>query len=337
MGSRPSVLKNVNRELFVVFLLIAGVGALNAFVVQQRGFLNLYYLPVVLASYCLGRRKGVESAVLAVLLVAWLALLDRSAFASIHPQVIARLNQVQPGLVSATQLAVLRWVDIALWGGFLILTACAVGTLYDTKQRAFKDLKEAYRGVLEILSKFIDCADRYTEAHSQRVSELSSTIAYELGLEEERVEDIRVAALLHDVGKIDISIDVIRKASSLTDEEWEQIREHPSLGARMVRSVGGVLRNAVPLIMAHHERYSGTGYYKLKGDEIPLGARIIAVADAFDAMTIDRTYQKARPVSAAYEEIVKGKGDQFDPGAVEAFCQVVNRKRGAMRRVAVPA
>jgi len=178
--------------------------------------------------------------------------------------------------------------------------------------------------VLDILSKFIDCADRYTEAHSQRVSELSATIACELGMEESRIEDIRVAALLHDVGKIDISIDLIRKASSLTEEEWQKIREHPVLGASLVRSVGGILRNAVPLIMAHHERYDGTGYRQLRGEDIPLGARIIALADAYDAMTIDRTYQRARPQAEAIEEILNGAGDQFDPMVVKAFCNVVN-------------
>ena len=214
-----------------------------------------------------------------------------------------------------------------------------MGTLYDSKQEAFVHLKEAYQGVLEILSKFIDCADRYTEAHSQRVSELAVRIAQGMDLPEPRIEDIRVAGLLHDVGKIDISIDVIRKASSLTDEEWQQIRQHPVLGADLARSVGGILRNAVPLIMAHHERYSGTGYYKLKGEEIPLGARIIAVADAYDAMTIDRTYQKARPASEAYDEILKGAGTQFDPDVVDAFCNIMHRERGAMHQAAtaIPA
>ena len=105
----------------------------------------------------------------------------------------------------------------------------------------------------------------------------------------------------------------------------------------MVRSVGGILRNAVPLIMAHHERYGGTGYHKLKGDEIPLGARVIALADAFDAMTIDRTYRRARPRAEAVEEIVKGAGDQFDPIVVKAFCRLVEDEAPCASLAAVPA
>jgi len=319
--------QDVNRELVIVLLLIGGMGLLNLVVVQQRGFLNLYYLPVVLASYCLGRRKGVSAAVLAVLVVVWFAVVDPGAFASVDPAVVSFLTTARPDLLNPMHVEMFRWLDIVLWGGFLILTAYAVGTLYDTKQRAFSEVKEAYEGVLAILSKFIDCADRYTEAHSQRVSQYAEATARELDMSELEVEDIRVASLLHDVGKIDVSLDVIRKASSLTDEEWAQIREHPALGVELVRPVGGILRNAVPLIMAHHERYNGTGYYKLKGDEIPLGARVIAVADAFDAMTIDRTYQKARSRAEALGEIKRGAGDQFDPNVAAAFLRVLDAEQ----------
>ena len=132
-----------------------------------------------------------------------------------------------------------------------------------------------------------------------------------------------MAAMLHDVGKLDLSVELIRKASSLSDEEWQQIREHPARGANMVRSIGGILRNAVPIIMAHHEQYAGTGYYRLKGEEIPMGARIIAVADTYDAMTTDRPYQKARAPWDAMDQIEKASGRQFDRQVVAAFRKVL--------------
>lgn len=119
MNGIRSFLKDVNRELLIVLLLIGGLGVLNTVILQQRGFLNLYYLPIVVASYSLGRRKGVEAAILAVLLVAWLALIDPAAFATINPETTRLLASARPGLVSVTELEVLRWLDIVLWGGFL--------------------------------------------------------------------------------------------------------------------------------------------------------------------------------------------------------------------------
>jgi putative nucleotidyltransferase with HDIG domain len=320
----------------VVLLLIGVLGMLNLMVLQQRAFLNLYYLPVVLASYWLGRRKGVGAAVLAVLVVVWFALIDPANFANMDPQIVTFLTVTKPDLLTREQVEVFRWLDITLWGSFLILTSYAVGTLYDHKQQAFSEVRQAYEGVLQILSKFIDCADRYTEAHSIRVAGYAEAIARELGVKESEVEDIRVAAMLHDVGKLDVSIDVIRKASSLNDEEWAQIREHPALGANIVRSVGGVLRNAVPIILAHHEQYDGSGYYRLKGDDIPLGARVVAVADAFDAITTDRPYQKGRSTREAMQQIESGSGQQFDPEVVDAFHRAVRNDEGLIVRLRAP-
>lgn len=306
-GARP--------EYIIVFLLIAILGLLNALQFEQRAFLNFYYLPVVLAGYLLGRAGGVMSAVASISVVVLYSVLNADVVANSG--------------VTVREF----WADITLWGGFLVLTGGALGHLYEARLEAYEDLTKAYDGVLEILVKFIDTADRYTEAHSVRVSILSTEIARQLQLPPNEVEDIRVAALLHDVGKLDVSIDVIRKAGKLDDDEWEQLKKHPEHGANIVRSVGGLLSNAVPLILFHHEQYSGNGYYKRKGQQIPLGSRIIAVADAFDAMTTDRPYQKARQSWEALEIIQDGAGDHFDPEVVDAFTEVMRRRPAGVQRV----
>ena len=307
-GARP--------EYVIVFLLIAILGLINYVGGGQRFFLNFYFLPVVVAGYLLGIRGGVMASVASI-------------------SIVVLFYQVFNRDLIPSESAAARdwWADLALWGGFLILSGGAVGKLYERADLALKDLHQAYSGVLEILVKFIDTADRYTEAHSVRVSILSTEVARELSLPEQDIEDIRVAALLHDVGKLDVSIDVIRKAGKLDDDEWEQLKKHPEHGANIVETMGGMLSNAVPIILFHHEQFNGNGYYGRKGDQIPLGARIIAVADAFDAMTTDRPYQKARQTWEALEIIEKGSGQHFDPQIVAAFASVMKRRPAGVQRV----
>lgn len=310
-----SKLGRARPEYIVVFLLVAILGLLNILEFDQRAFLNFYFLPVVLAGYLLGRAGGVMTAVASVAIVVLFTLTSGNVL-----------------LGSGSELD--KWVDIALWGGFLVLTGGATGHLYELRDAAFKDLRQAYEGVLEILVKFIDTADRYTEAHSVRVSILSTEIARQMSLSEGDVEDVRVAALLHDVGKLDVSIDVIRKAGKLNDDEWSELKTHPQKGARLIEGMGGMLSNAVPMILFHHEQYGGGGYYEREGEQIPLGSRIIAVADSFDAMTTDRPYQQARQTWEALEIIQSGAGSQFDPDVVEAFVEVMRRRPAGVQRIA---
>lgn len=301
-------------EYIIVFLLIAILGLVTSLGEGQRFFLNFYFLPVVVAGYTLGIRGGVMASVASISII------------------VLFYQIVRPDLVPV-EYATEFWADLTLWGGFLVLSGGAMGKLYERSDLAMKDLEQAYSGVLEILVKFIDTADRYTEAHSVRVSILSTEIARELSLSEQEIENVRVAALLHDVGKLDVSIDVIRKAGKLEDEEWEQLKKHPEHGANIVEQMGGMLSGAVPIILFHHEQFNGNGYYGRKGEQIPLGARIIAVADAFDAMTTDRPYQKARQTWEALEIIEKGKGEHFDPQVVEAFASVMRRRPEGVQRV----
>jgi putative nucleotidyltransferase with HDIG domain len=213
------------------------------------------------------------------------------------------------------------------WAGFLILATVAVGTLYERNEQRLKELKNAYVGILEILSKYLESTDRYTKGHSVRVAELATEIAIAMELPRSEVENIRVAGLLHDIGKMEISGEILQKAAALSSEEKELMDLHTVKGAYILTAVGGVLKEVVPIVVAHHKHFIDT----LEGNyadamKIPLGARVVAVADAFDAMTTDRPYRKGIPPWEAFEEILAKTGKQFDPVVVGAFKQVVREK-----------
>jgi putative nucleotidyltransferase with HDIG domain len=216
---------------------------------------------------------------------------------------------------------------LSSWSGFLILASVAVGTLYEQNERRLLDLKNAYVGILEILSKYLESTDRYTKGHSVRVSELAMEIAIAMELPRPEVENIRVAGLLHDIGKIEISGEILTKAAELSTEERELIDTHAVKGAYILSAVGAVLKEVVPIVIAHHKYFVDS----LAADErdsrkIPLGARIVAVADSFDAMTTDRPYRKGMPPWEALEELVANAGKQFDPEVVTAFKRVITER-----------
>jgi putative nucleotidyltransferase with HDIG domain len=300
--------KNFEAILIFAILLSAFLG--TYFLDDPSIVLNFYYLPVLVASYFLGRRMGLLTAILSILLVLICALVFPSRFFSQNMllQGIGRLSS---------------------WGGFLILASITVGSLYEMNDRRLHDLKNAYVGIVEILSKYLESTDRYTKGHSVRVSELAMEVAIAMDLHRTDVENIRVAGLLHDIGKIEVSGQILRKAANLTSEEREQINKHAEKGARILSSVGSVLKEVVPIVMAHHEYFSSNDDGRSgtsKEGEIPLGARILAVADSFDAMTTDRPYRKGMPPWQAREEITVNSGKQFDPQVVEAFKRVIDKK-----------
>jgi putative nucleotidyltransferase with HDIG domain len=193
-----------------------------------------------------------------------------------------------------------------------------MGTLYEHRATQINEMRETYHGVLMILRHFI-AKDTYTENHSYRVSIYAATIATALDLPPDRVEDVRAAALLHDIGKLDVSRDLLYKAARLTKEEFEQMQEHVSKGVAILEPVGGSLRRVIPIVLSHHDKFDGSGYHPNRGDEIPIEARIISVADVYDSLTSDRPYRKAMSTFEAKEIIVKGSGTDFDPQVVNAF------------------
>ena len=187
------------------------------------------------------------------------------------------------------------------------------------------EVELSYDSTLKVLMAALDTKDAVTQGHSERVSRLTVTLAKEMGIPQEKLVDIERGALLHDVGKIGVPDAVLRKPDSLDDDEWEAMKKHPMLAGLMVSKVG-FLEGAIPILLYHHERYDGSGYpFGLKGEAIPLDARIFTVVDSFDAMTSDRPYRDAIHPDEALREIQRNAGIQFDPQVVKAFARVVAR------------
>ncbi|MEU9022647.1 HD-GYP domain-containing protein [Actinomadura sp. NPDC048394] len=185
--------------------------------------------------------------------------------------------------------------------------------------------QQAHAATLAALCQAVETKDFYTRGHSERVSRGSVMIAQEIGMRADRVEAIRYAGMLHDVGKLGVPTKVLQKSGSLTEEEFAAIQLHPMRGLEIVREIG-FLDEALAGIMHHHEKVNGRGYpMGLAGDEIPEFARVISVADAFDSMTSTRSYRAARTVAEAVAELRRGMGDHFDPVMVEAFLRALDR------------
>jgi putative two-component system response regulator len=183
-------------------------------------------------------------------------------------------------------------------------------------------IRASFFNAVTALAYALEAKDVYTSGHSQRVTEISVAVAGHLGLSKEDIEKIRLAGLVHDIGKIGVRESVLNKPVSLSDEEFEHVRLHSQTGERILKPIVGD-EEILKAVRHHHERYDGTGYPDgLKGEQIPLLARIIAVADTFDAMTSERPYRKALTGEAACAEIERCRGSQFDPEVADAFLEI---------------
>lgn len=299
-----NALNEANKELWLFLMMFGIAAALNFTLASDRIMLGFYVLPTIFSAYFFGRRHAtltaLASTLLVILIVHWNPLLFREQ--------------------DSIKLAGEKWYDIAIWGGTLMVTAYAMGTLYERKEARVRELRATYHGVLLILQQFIS-RDEYTEYHSYRVAVYATKIAECMGFDSERIEDVRAASLLHDIGKIEISRELLHRAASLTENERKEMMAHVEKGVRVISPVGGSLRRIIPIILAHHEKFDGSGPRSARGNEIPLEARIITVADVYDALVSDRPYRKAMSPLEAKEIIVKGSGTDFDPKVVKAFLQ----------------
>jgi len=199
----------------------------------------------------------------------------------------------------------------------------AFNDLIRSLDAAEAETRAAYLGSIRALAAALDARDPYTAGHSERVSTLSVMMGRVMNLPPKEIEVLRLGALLHDIGKIGVSDQILRKNGPLTTEEFEQIKRHPALGARILRQVP-FLASHLPIVELHHERPDGRGYpFGLRGEDIPLAARIVHVADAFDAMTSARAYRAARGSSEAFAELQRFSGTQFDSVCVEALLAAI--------------
>jgi putative nucleotidyltransferase with HDIG domain len=226
-------------------------------------------------------------------------------------------------------VAWMRWTSLGLWAGFLFVTSYTMASLAARDAARIAELERTYTGVLEIMAKFIDSIDRSTENHSRRVAERSVEVARVLGMPESGIESLRVAAYLHDIGKVDVSAEVLGKAAQLSAEERAELERHVDYGTEMLQRVGGLLAHVVPLVLYHHERWDGRGYKGLAGEAIPLGSRIIAVCDTYDAIVADRPYRRGRSHAHAMEILRAERGTQFDPAVVDAFLTLFDDEAAA--------
>jgi len=301
-------LSEVNKELWLVLSMISIIGIMNYLVTGHRMLLGLYTLPTLFSAYFYGRKHAVLTAVASILLVGLFGYYKPSIFS----------------LPSLPAMPDHRWFEMAAWGGILLVTAYFMGTLYDRNAAKLAELRQTYRGLLVILRQFIS-KDKYTENHCYRVSIYAAKIATYLGIDADRIEDIRSAALLHDIGKLDINRELLYKASQLTTEEFDGMKKHVEMGTDILEPVGGPMGRIIPLILSHHDKYDGSGYHPETGKKIPLESGIITVADVYDALVSDRPYRKAMSPFEAKDILLKGSGTEFDPKVVDAFLKAFQK------------
>ncbi len=303
-------LEQVNKELWLIASMFVIAGVMNYMVTGHRLLLGFYTLPTLMSAYYYGRRHATLTALASVLMVI----------------LVVHFNPVLFKQPVTVEIMDGKWYDIACWGLILMITGYAMGTLYERNQARLKELRQTYQGLIVILRHFIS-KDKYTENHCYRVSIYAVKIASYLGFTADRIEDIRSAALLHDIGKVDISRELLYKAAKLNWDEYQGLKSHVDKGVDMLSTVSNTpLGRIIPIILGHHERFDGSGYFAQHGENIPLESRVLAVADVYDALISDRPYRKAMSPFQAREIIVQGAGTDFDPKVVKAFLRAFDRR-----------
>jgi HD-GYP domain-containing protein (c-di-GMP phosphodiesterase class II) len=213
------------------------------------------------------------------------------------------------------------------WGQEILMTVAQQAIIGIKNIQLYEEQQKIILGSLKSLVTLLDLRIPREYTHSAYFSFLVCAIGEEMRLNEKQIESLKYASLLHDAGKIDIPEEILTKTGKLTPYEYKLIRRHPVKGAEILKSLQ-ILKPAIPIIMHHHERYDGTGYpSRLKKGQIPIGARIMAVADAFEAMVYGRPYRERIRVASAIKEIKKKSQTQFDPRVVEAFLRVIKTRK----------
>ena len=229
------------------------------------------------------------------------------------------VNKQVNGPVTSSPLNSLGHDEIGSMEATLLEASALMLGSHANNHRLFQDLEQLIVGITHTLVGSIEARDAYTSGHSDRVAMMGRALANKLGLSREQCQDIFLCGLLHDIGKIGIPDHILQKPGRLTDEEFAAIKTHPEIGARLLRGLRP-LEKLLPGVLHHHESVDGSGYpHGLKGDEIPLMARILAVADAFDAMTSDRPYRTGMPLAKAESILREGRGTQWDTAVIDAF------------------
>ena len=194
-------------------------------------------------------------------------------------------------------------------------------------------LEEAYLSTIQTLRYTVEAKDTYTRGHSDRVSEYSVLLGKYLNLSDKELKDLQIGGLFHDIGKLGVPDAILKKQSKLTDDEYSEIKNHPSIGAHILSSAT-IFQDIIPIVKHHHEKYDGTGYPgQLKGEDIPYLARIAAIADTFDAMTSKRSYRDSLPIDVVISEFERCKGTQFDPNLANVFLDILKNHYDEIKEI----
>ncbi len=277
----------------IIFLIISLASLLIFYFIDDKEVLiNFFFLPTLLAGYAYEARGGVITAVVAIMFVSTIAFMSFDNYMEFITK------------------------KVLLWGCFLIISGYIIGTLTEK-------INAIYLSTIATLALAMESRDPYTYGHSSRVAEIAVRIARKMGLPRSEQNLIKTAGILHDIGKFGIREDILRKKEPLTSEEYDHIRQHPLIGASILSPIK-LLKNIIPYIYYHHEHVDGTGYLHKKGSDIPLAARILSVADAYDAMTTDRPYRNALKREEILKIFNEEKDRQFDGHVVNALLALTN-------------
>ncbi len=296
------------KELLIIFGMVTIAWMLNYTLASQYLLLGFYTLPAVMAAYCFGRRQAVFTAFASILLVVIVLLINPDRFdASGHV-----------GLGGSKQ-----WYHLFSWGSILLVTVYAMGTLYEKHQEKIRELRRTYQALLLILRHFISL-DGKAEDHCFRVSIYAAKIAATLRLSEDVIEDIRSAAMYHDIGSLEINREVLQKVSYLATGEHE--KEDTALSEESLgEAMNGPLGRVLPLMLGQYEAPAGHNPSADKAQVPPIGAHILAVADKFDTLVNGPSIQKSLSRQQVKEIIINGSGTDFHPKVVEAFVKAFDK------------
>ena len=304
-GAFRKTVNKVNKELLLLLFLVVIAATIHFLVASQAMALVFYFLPTLYSAYYFGRRHATLTACASVCLVVLLTFVNPAMFKN-----RAEHLPIDP-----------RWLDIAVWGGVLVVAAYAMGTLYERNQRHLKELKDGYEGMLVILQQFL-CNLKNSEADSYRLSSHATKIAEALGLDPESTEDLRTAALLSKVNEIGISNEILYKAANLSEEELEKgMRKVENRGATKAQLMGGSLRRAIPILVAAQE-LNRTG--ATPADSI-VEVQILNLATKFEAQ-FDADSAGKTPSVQAVDKIAKDSDGKYDSMIVDAFVKAFGQK-----------
>ena len=283
---------SIDLKLIIFFLISLGSLAIFYYVEDKAAFINFFFIPTLLAGYFYTTKGGAITAITSILFVCIVAFMSFEDY-------IGFIRQ-----------------EVLLWGCFLIVSSYIIGTLTER-------INAAHLATITTLALAMESRDTYTYGHSSRVAEIAVRIARKLKLPKSQQRTIRIAGMLHDIGKFGIKEDILRKRGALTDDEYDHVQQHPFIGTSILSSVR-LLKDTIPYIYYHHEHVDGKGYLHKIGSEIPLGARILAVADAYDAMMTNRPYRKALSREKVLEIFFIESGRQFDQKVVKVLLEITD-------------